>query len=196
MMVKDSRLELEVRFLRCVGAFEQAHRMFGQRWVPGGQTEPNPDARAVTSEGITMLYSNLLLRLRDLKAMRENGVAHLLPQAATSLFDVVINLPLDANAFCDAAVSSGEELVQAVRAEWSGQLDALTQSLSSWCPSWEVEAGGADFPTTEHLKALLTNKHHLLLQGVRGASEDHGGYEAGSRSGDAVQGSIARHNSR
>jgi hypothetical protein len=59
MMVKDSRLELEVRFLRCVGAFEQAHRMFGQRWVPGGQTEPNPDARAVTSEGMTMLYSNL-----------------------------------------------------------------------------------------------------------------------------------------
>ena len=166
MMVKDSRLELEVRFLRCAGAFDHANRMFRQRWVPDAQSEADVDARALASDGMTKLYSSLCLRLRDLKAMRENGVAHLFPQAATSLLDIVINSPLDANAFCDAAVSSGEELVQAVRAEWSGQLDALTQSLSSWCPSWEVEAGGADFPTTEHLKALLTNKHYKELTPV------------------------------
>ena len=38
----------------------------------------------MASDGMTMLYSNLFLRLRDLKAMRENGVAHLSPQASTS----------------------------------------------------------------------------------------------------------------
>ena len=86
MMVKDSRLELAVRFLRCAGAFEQANRMFRQRWVPDGQAEPNVDARAVASDGMTKLYSSLFLRLRDLKAMRENGVAHSFPQASTSPF--------------------------------------------------------------------------------------------------------------
>ena len=84
MMVKDSRLELVARSLRCVGAFEQAHRMFWPRWVLDGHAEPNSDARAVASDGMTMLYSNLLLRLRNLKAMRENGVAHVSPQASTS----------------------------------------------------------------------------------------------------------------
>ena len=37
MMVKDSRLELEVRFLRCAGAFDHANRMFRPRWVPDAQ---------------------------------------------------------------------------------------------------------------------------------------------------------------
>ena len=166
MLVKDSRLELEVRFLRCVGAFEQAHRMFRQRWVPGGQTEPNPDARAVTSEGMTMLYSNLFLRLRDLKAMRENGVAHLFPQASTSPFDIVLNAPVDANEICDRGIKSGEQLVQEAGAEWAAQLATLTQSLASWCPSWEVDAGSDDFPTKEHLKALLTNPKYKQLTPV------------------------------
>lgn len=166
MMVNDSRLELEVRFLRCAGAFEQANRMFRQRWVPDGQAEPNVDARAVASDGMTKLYSSLFLRLRDLKAMRENGVAHLFPQASTSPFDIVINSPVDANALCDAAVSSGEQLVQAAGAEWAAQLDTLTQSLASWCPSWEVEAGSADFPTKEHIKALLTNQMYKQLTPV------------------------------
>ena len=73
---------------------------------------------------------------------------------------------MDANALCDAAVSSGEQLVQAACAEWAAQLDTLTQSLSSWCPSWEVEAGSADFPTKEHIKALLTNPKYKQLTPV------------------------------
>jgi hypothetical protein len=166
MMVKDSRLELEVRLLRCVSAFEQAHRMFRQRWEPDGQAQPNPDARAVASDGMTKLYSNLFLRLRDLKAMRENGVAHLFPRASTSPFDIVINSPLDANALCDAAIASGEQLVKAAGAEWAAQIDTATQSLASWRPSWEVEARSADFPTKEHLKALLTNPKYKQLTPV------------------------------
>ena len=73
---------------------------------------------------------------------------------------------MDANVLCDAAVPSGEQLVQAAGAEWAAQLDTLTQFLASWCPSWEVEAGSADFPTKEHLKALLTNPKYKQLTPV------------------------------
>jgi hypothetical protein len=166
MMVKDSRLELEVRFLRCAGAFEQAHRMFRQRWVPDGQAEPNVDERAVTSDGMTKLYSSLFLRLRDLKAMVENGVAHLLPQASIDPFHIVMHAQVDATALSDAAVSSGEQLLQAAVAEWAAQFDSLTQSLASWCPPWEVEATSPDFPTKVHVNELLTNKKYGQLTPV------------------------------
>jgi len=106
------------------------------------------------------------LRLRDLKAMRGNGVEHLFPQASTSPFDIVLNAPVDANEICDRSIKSGEQLVQEAGAEWAAQLATLTQSLASWCPSWEVDAGSDDFPTKEHLKALSTNPKYKQLTPV------------------------------
>ena len=73
---------------------------------------------------------------------------------------------MDANEICDAAIASGEEFVREAGAQWAAQLDTLTRPLASWCPSWEVEAGSADFPTKEHLKASLTNPKYKQLTPV------------------------------
>ena len=64
---------------------------------------------------------------------------------------------MDANEIFDRGINSGEQHVQEAGAKWAAQLATLTQSFASWCPSWEVDAGSDDFPTTEHLKALLAN---------------------------------------
>lgn len=162
----DVRLEMEARFMQCFGLFECAFKKLKKRWAPDGQLEPSADDRSLASEGMKEAYSELFLRLRDLKGMQDNGVEKLFPKAATSDFGIVVNEHMDAKAAVDAAVASGEHLAQSACREWCSQLKALTDSLAAWCPGWQAEAACDDFPNRDRVKSLLTNPHYKQLTPV------------------------------
>lgn len=60
-------------------------------------------------------------------------------------------------------LTGASSLSDEIRGRWTSQVESLAKTLASWCPPWEVEAPGDDFPSKERVKSLVLNPDYKSL---------------------------------
>lgn len=149
-----SQLALQVKFWNVLSRCECAAARFDAMWTSDASVARDKDKTSIANQAVMLLYKDLNLTAKAVRAMRDNGAASHIATAGFASFKF---MDADVKSVIEKCLTDVDALLDTARTEWNADFKALCETVASWCPAWQLESNSDTFPTREMVKSLIMN---------------------------------------